>query len=438
MTASTTVHLPYGADSLTFDLPAANLLGVYAPNPVTPLLDVDAATQHALQSPIGLPPLGELARGARHVLLVVDDNTRPTPTERILPHLLNGLNAAGVPDSAIRLLIALGTHRAMTPEEMRIKYGAEVMARVEVRNHDAFDPHIMVDLGITPGGVHVAVNREVVASDLVIGVGSIVPHHIPGFSGGAKIIQPGVCGERTTGEVHLLSVRHPHSLLGVVENQVRHEMEAIAERAGLRAILNTVLDAEGRVVGLFFGEPRAAFRQGVALSRKVYGVALPALADIVIASSHPCDIEFWQAHKTLYAAGLCARPGGTIIVVTPCPEGLSVTHPEMVEFAGGSCREIEEKIARGEIADLTAAALALAWASTRQRTTVALVSGGIADSDARAVGFRPFATVQAALGEALARHGSQASISVLPYAPDTLPLLSLGGPSAEGASEILG
>jgi nickel-dependent lactate racemase len=221
----------------------------------------------------------------------------------------------------------------------------------------------------------------------------------------------------------LLSVRHSHSLLGVVENQVRHEMEDIAERAGLVAVLNTVLNAEGQVVGLVWGAPRAAFRQGVELSRAVYGVPVPALADIVIAGSHPCDSEFWQAHKTLYAAELCVRPGGTIIVVTPCPEGLAATHPEMAHFAGRSREGIEAALVSSEIADRTAGALALAWANTRQRATVALVSKGISETDARAIGFAPYPSIVAALDAALARHGSEATISVLPFAPDTLPLL---------------
>ncbi|MCD6518448.1 MAG: nickel-dependent lactate racemase, partial [Anaerolineae bacterium] len=373
--------------------------------------------------PIGGPPLRELARGARKVLIVADDGTRLTPTERILPVLLEELNAVGISDEAITLLIALGTHRAMTPSEIEQKFGREVVGRVQVLNHNAFEPSLLVDLGTTPGGVHVQVHRLAPEADLVIGVGSIVPHHIPGFSGGAKIIQPGICGEQTTGEVHLLSVRHPFSLLGRQENQVRQEMEAIAEQAGLRMIVNVVLDRQGRVAGVFVGEPRAAFRQGVSLSRRIYGVEVPGQADIVVASSHPCDSEFWQAHKTLYPAELCVRPGGTIIVVTPCPEGVSATHPEVLEFASWPKAEIDAAIRAGKMDDLVAGALTLAWAGTREKAEVFLVSGGISPEEARALGFRPFPSVQDALGAAFARHGPDARVMVLPYAPDILPLL---------------
>lgn len=418
------ICLPYGDGDLSFTVPARNLLGVYAPHDVPACRDVTFELRRALDAPIGGPTLGQLATGARRVVLVADDNTRPTPADRIVPSLLDELNAAGIPDAAIQVLVALGTHRKMTEDEMRLKFGADTLRRVSVLNHEAFEPAALVDLGSTPSGVSVKVNRRVLQADLIVGIGSIVPHHIPGFSGGAKIIQPGVCGERTTGQVHLLSVRRENSLLGVLENPVRAEMEAIAARAGLRAILNTVLDRHGQVVGAVYGDPRRAFRAGVELSRRVYGVQVPRLADIVVAGSHPCDIEFWQAHKTLYAAELVVRSGGTIIIVTPCPEGVAATHGEMLEFAGRPWEAIDDAIRAGEIRDLTAGALALAWANTRRRAQVVLVSGGILAEQARALGFDHADCLEEALGTALRRHGDDAQVAILPYAPDTLPIVA--------------
>lgn len=426
----THITIPYGRETLGLDIPAANLVGVYAPHPVAPVDDATAEIKRALAQPIGGPSLRELARHARRVVIVADDLTRPTPTQLIIPLLLDELQAAGVPDAAVQVIIALGTHRQMTEPEIVEKFGEQVVRRVPVINHNAFDDDALVDLGTTPSGVPVQVNRQVTEADLVLGVGSIVPHHIPGFSGGAKIIQPGVCGHRTTGEVHLLSVRHERSLMGVTESVVRQEMEAIAERVGLRAILNTVLDSVGRVVGAFYGEPKATFRRGVELSRQVYGVPVPGLADIVVASSSPCDSEFWQAHKTLYSAELCVRQGGTIIIVTPCPEGVAATHSGVLHFAGRPMAEIDAAIRAGEIEDLTGGALALAWANARRRATVAMVSGGITAEETRALGFQPFDTLDEALGDAFARHGAQARVTVLPFAPDTLPLLDEG--RAEG------
>ncbi|MFP3897137.1 MAG: nickel-dependent lactate racemase [Anaerolineales bacterium] len=422
MNSKIQIEIPYGEETIRCTVPTANLKGIHVPHEVPPVQDEKHEIRRALDHPIEAPPLQKVAQGAERVVIVADDNTRLTPTHIIVPLLLNALNAAGVPDEAVEILIALGTHRQMTESEIEQKFGSETTGRTPVINHNCNDDGALVDLGITPGGVSVQVNRRVLEADLVLGVGSIVPHHIPGFSGGAKIIQPGVCGARTTGQIHLLSVRRPTSLLGRMENEVRREMEAIAERAGLRAILNTILDSEGRLIRAVYGDPRPAFRRGVEVSRRVYGVPVPEKTDIVIASSHPCDIEFWQAHKTLYPAQRCVREGGTIIVVTPCPEGLSVTHPEIAEYAGREMDEIDAAIHSGEIEDLTAGALALAWASVRRHADVAMVSDGIGGEVAQRVGFHPYATLQEALDAALDHHGRDATISVLPYAPDTLPL----------------
>ena len=170
------------------------------------MADVKEEVIRALERPIGSGPLREIVKGAGKVVIVADDNTRLTPTDRILPVLLDEMNAAGVKDSQITVIIALGTHRFMTPQEILEKFGAEVVRRVAVKNHDYKNPAGLVDLGTTPNGTHVTVNREAYEADFKIGVGSIVPHHIPGYAGGAKIVQPGICGERTTAETHLLSV----------------------------------------------------------------------------------------------------------------------------------------------------------------------------------------------------------------------------------------
>ena len=149
---------------------------------------------------------------------------------------------------------------------------------------------------------------------------------------------------------------------------------------------------------------------------------MPAQADIVIAGSHPCDIEFWQAHKSLYPADIAVKYGGTIILVTPCPEGVSVTHRGMLEFTALPSDRIEALIENGTIQDVVSGALALAWAKVRQRAHVSLVSGGIPRQDVVALAFTPYDSVQDALEAALRRHGPQASVNVLPHAPDTLPV----------------
>jgi nickel-dependent lactate racemase len=418
------ITLPYGAEELTVKIPSHHLQAVLSPHPVAPCPDPAAEIARALHAPIGAAPLAEAARGARRAVIIADDLTRQTPVDRMIPPLLDELHAAGLHDDQIQVVIALGTHRPMTDVEIETRFGPAVTGRVAVRNNPWHDPAQLADLGVTPAGTPLSLSRVVVEADLVVGLGSILPHHIAGFSGGAKIVQPGISGPATTGATHYFSTRTRRSYLGLLENPVRAEMEVIAERVGLRAVFNVVLNAEGRLVQAFYGDPRQAFRAGVALCRQVYGVEVEGLADIVIAGSHPCDIEFWQAHKALYAADLVVREGGTIIVVTPCPEGVSVTHHDMLNFTALDAEKIEALIEAGTIADVVSGGLALAWAKIRQRARISLVSGGIPAEEARALGFTPFASLEQALEAARRRHGPAAKVTVLTHAPETLPLLA--------------
>jgi nickel-dependent lactate racemase len=256
-------------------------------------------------------------------------------------------------------------------------------------------------------------------------VGSIVPHHIPGFAGGAKIVQPGVSGEDTTAETHLLSVRAPRSYLGMENNPVREELNKIARQIGMNTIFNTVLNRKGEVVRAFFGDTVEAFNEGVKSSKDVYAVEIPEEADIVISGSHPCDIEFWQAHKTQYPSDLAVKAGGTIIIVTPCYEGVAVTHSDILEITHYSAEELRKKVAAKEVHDEVAAALAIAWAQVKERESVYLVSKGISAESARKLGFTHFETVQEAFDEAFARHGDKSRVTVLTHAPDMLPIIKV-------------
>jgi len=418
------IPLPYGDETLNVDVPARNLLAVLTPREAPACADARAEIQRALATPIGYAHLGDAARASRRVVIVADDLTRQTPVQVIIPVLLDELNRAGMRDEQVTVLIALGTHRYMTPPEIEARFGAEVTGRVQVINNPWQDPAQLMDLGATPNGTPVQVSRIALEADFLIGLGSIVPHHIPGYSAGAKIIQPGVCGAVTTGATHYLSTRAPRSYLGTVENLVRAELELIAGRVGLKCILNTVLDPAGRLVEAFYGDFVQAHRAGVRRAAQVYGVHAPGPADIVIAGSHPCDIEFWQAHKSLYPAEMCVKPGGSIIVVAPCPEGVSVTHHDtIVQYAALPSERIDALIQDGTIHDVVSGAVALAWVKVREHAPVSLVSGGIPHDDARALGFTPFDSIDDALAAALHKHGSDATISVLTHAPEILPLM---------------
>ena len=417
------IAMPYGDGTLPLRIAERNLFALLKPNPVEPCANPQAEVRRALNRPLGMARLSEAARGAARVVIVADDLTRQTPVDTIIPLLLEELHGAGISDDQVTVIVALGTHRPMTQEEIDVRFSPEVTSRVRVINNPWQDRSQLINLGSTMNGTPIWLNREAYEADFVIGVGSIVPHHIPGYSGGAKIIQPGISGPETTGHTHFLSTRTRRSYLGMLENPLRDEIELIGDMVGLKTILNTVLDTEGRLVRAFFGDSRVAFRMGAALARDVYGAPLAGQADIVIAGSHPCDIEFWQAHKSLYPADIAVKEGGSIIIVAPCPEGVAVTHQDMLNITGLDSRRIESMIEAGEIDDVVSGGLALAWAKMRERAKISLVSSGITRAESKALGFAKRASLDSALTMALRRHGSDATVTVMTHAPEMLPIL---------------
>jgi nickel-dependent lactate racemase len=417
------VTIPFDGNPLSFAVPDRNLVEVLSPKPSTPLSDLERAINRALDAPIGQEPLEKWVQSGDRVVLVSDDNTRLTPSDRIIPPLLERLNAAGVPDDRISCIMALGTHRYMTDAEMQAKVGDGVYRRIRVFNHEWRDPAALVDLGVSSQGTPLLVNRAVAEADVVIGLGAIVPHHIPGFSGSSKIIQPGVSGARTTAETHLLSCSGGgDSFLGIADNSVRRDMDDMADRVGMRTIFNVVMDSQGGVVGVFFGDMRLAFKAGIELATGIYGVPYHETPDIVLANSYPCDLDFWQSHKSQYPAQRMVRPGGTIIVCTPAPEGVSPVHTDLLDFTAWSSREIKTAYREGRIKNGVAAALATAWAMVREKASVIMVSPGIPAADKARLGHTHADSIDAAIVEALRRQGPDARLSVLTHAPDMLPV----------------
>ncbi len=420
--------IPFGGEPYELEIPDRNLAEVLGPKPSRAVPDLDAAIEAALDAPIAQSPLEVWVEPTDKVIIVSDDATRLTPVDRMLPPLLRRLNAAGVPNDRIGCIMALGTHRYMTEDELRAKVGTAVFEQIRVFNHEWRDSRTLVDLGTSSQGTPLLVNRAVVEADVVIGLGTIVPHHIPGFSGSSKIIQPGVCGDRTTAETHLLSCESGgDSYLGIEDNPVRRDMDDMADRVGLRTIFNAVLNDTGEVVGLFYGAMRPAFRAGVELARELYGVEYRETPDIVLANSHPCDLDFWQSHKSLYPAQRMVRPGGTIIVCTPAPEGVSPVHTELLEFTAWPSQDIKAAYRDGRLTKGVACALAIAWAMVREHASVINYSPGITSEEKAALGHTHAPTLAWAVEEALRRQGPDAHLSVLTHAPELLPIGPIAG-----------
>ncbi len=321
-------RIPYSKTHLEFTLPAGMRATVAESRPVPPLSDPEAAIAEALTHPVGSPPLRELARPGDRVCIVFTDITRASPDHLLVPAILRELEAAGVRDGDITLLCGIGMHRASTLEEKVAKLGREVIARYRVIDNEPRNPEALVDLGVTPGGVPVQVHRAAVEADLLIATGIVEPHQYAGYSGGRKTVAVGAAGEALIAHTHGPAfVDHPGTRLGRIEGNPFHEaVTEAARRAGLRFILNAVLDDEHRILKVAAGDPEAAFLELVAFARTVYEVPIPQQYDVAIGGvGYPKDTNLYQASRAPsylhFAPTPVVRKGGYYIIPARCEEG---------------------------------------------------------------------------------------------------------------------
>jgi len=418
------VELPFGPKFVKIEVPRRNLIAIVEPRQVQAAIDGTAEAERALRNPIGKERISNLVKKGSKVVILSEDNTRPTPVNEILPPILEELNGCGVKDKDITAIMALGTHRPMTDKEMSKKLGEEITERIEVVNHECEDPESLEDLGKTSKGTPIFVNKTALKADFMIGVGMICPHRVAGYGGGAKIVQPGISGKVTTGHTHWMSALYEaEKIMGIEQNPVREEMNQIASKAKLGFIINAVLNQEEHIVKVVAGDFIKAFKEGVQESRKVWEVKVPEKADIVIADSHPADMDMWQAAKGIYASELIVKPGGTIILITPCWEGVSKQHPQVLQFGYRPFNQLKKLVERKEITDLVAAAhIAHVGRVIREKAKCILVSEGITESDALKLGFEYANTPQDAVNRALDDHGSKARVTVIKESSELMPM----------------
>jgi nickel-dependent lactate racemase len=409
----------------SIEIPEKNLLGVFSPSIFTIEKSEEQIIEEALSHPIGSAPLNRMLTGQEKVLIVVDDYTRSTPVQKILPCLIKELERTGIKKDRTRILVALGTHRPMTEEERIAKFGQKLYKPYSILNHEWWNPSQLIHLGETEKGTPIFVNRIVREVDFIIGVGQIVPHRVSGFSGGGNIIQPGICGEETTGKTHWLSARFKgREILGKIENPVKDEIEEVALKAGLKWIINTIQDGTGRTVDAVAGDPILAYRKGGNRSLEVYKAELPQDADIVITDSHPYDSELWLAAKGIYASELAVKQDGVVILISPCPEGVSPSHPEVLEFGYQTFEDADRLFRQGRIHKLTAAAhLVHVGRVIKERAKSIFVSQGISKEEKERLGFIHAEDPQEALEMAFSILGRQARIAILQRGGEILPVI---------------
>jgi len=215
--------ITYGQKKINFLVPKKNYCYYIEPKKINQEEDDKFYVKKAFYETIGALSLNEVLHNGMKVLLIVDDLTRPTPKKRLTPLVIKELVKLGIKKQDITVLIALGTHRYMTHREIINTFGAETVESVKIFNHEWADPENLIDLGRTSNNIKMIVNKKVIETDFSIGVGSIVPHSEAGWSGGGKIVQPGICGWETTAATHLMAAKNPKYLdiAGTINNRVR-------------------------------------------------------------------------------------------------------------------------------------------------------------------------------------------------------------------------
>jgi len=413
----------YYSDIEGVNIPDDNFAGIFKPKTNDNNFEVEELVLEALQNPIGTNRLKQAIEAGDEILILSDDNTRSTPVDKILNFLLPRLHKLGVKKEDITILMALGTHRPMDKEELVEKLGKQIVDEYNVVSHLWDKDEQNIYYGKTSEGIEVWGNKLLKESDFVIGIGHIVPHRVAGFSGGGKIAQPGVCTGKTTGETHWISALVPGvDIMGQRDNIVRKQIDESAKLMGLDFIINVVQDLEEKVVDIFAGDLVEAHRAGCESAKNLYGVKIPK-ADIVIADSYPADIELWQAAKGVYASELVVKEGGYVILVTPCPEGVSKSHPEIEEFGYQNLEETQRLIDNKELEELSVAAhLVHVGRTIKEKASGIMVCPNIANDLKEKLGFISADSVQEALEYALDKKGEDASVVAMLHAGDILPV----------------
>jgi nickel-dependent lactate racemase len=319
------VRLAFGKAGLEVELPPGYRYRVLEARSAQPLADPLRAIEESLDAPLGAPPVRELARGKRSAGISVCDITRPAPNRQVLPPLLRRLEEAGIAREAITIFIATGLHRPATAEEIRQIVGPEAASAYRVLNHNARELREHRYLGATAAGTPAWIDERFMAADLHITLGFIEPHLMLGYSGGRKLIVPGLAAQPTIQVLHSPKfMRDPRAVEGSIEDNPLHaEMLALAALARHDFIVDVALARDRRIAGVFAGHPLAAHRKGVEFVSRVMLETLPEPVDAAITTSagYPLDLTYYQSIKGVTAAAHIVKPGGKILLAAACEEG---------------------------------------------------------------------------------------------------------------------
>jgi nickel-dependent lactate racemase len=423
------LRLAYGKTGLDVRLPDGLRIDVIEPKHVEALANQAEAVRHALRHPVGSRPLRELVKPSDTVGIVCNDITRATPYQTILPVLLSELGH--VPDHAITLLIATGTHRPNTPDELRTMLGERIVDRFRIVQNDANDRDSHALVGTTKGGNEIWIHRDYLRCDLHILTGFIEPHFFAGFSGGGKACMPGLALLETTLRNHnARNMDHPMATWGVTHgNPVWEEIREAAVMTAPSFLLNVALNREKQITAVFAGDVDQAHEQGCAFVKRHAMSGVKAPYDIVITSNsgYPLDLNLYQSVKGMSAAAQVVRQGGAIILAADCWDGI----PEhglykRLLFEATSAASLLEKM-REDDCRCQDSWQAHIHASICQKASVYLYSHNLTDDQIERAMLKPCRDIAATVSQLLKSYGRDTSLCVLPEGPQTIPYISNAG-----------
>jgi nickel-dependent lactate racemase len=411
----------FKGEGLTFDLPDDwNLLAMAEPRDVDAVKDIEAEVKRALDNPIGMEPLSKIVPNLENKKTVIlsEDQTRPTPVGLIALPLINELNRLGIPDEDIQVIIARGTHRHPTEDEVRDKLGEEVLKRVKVSVHDADDQDNLVLVGTTSRGTPCWTNRLVAEAGLKIGIGTSNPHYFAGYGGGPKIVLPGISGRESVKKNHVL-LGEPNSVQGIRQgNPVWEDMLEAARIVGLDMKIDTVLNSQTEVYKVFAGDVEAEQKEAVEALLEIYGVTVPRLADVTITSGYPLEIDLIQSGKAILLADAVTKPGGTIILISACSDGAGPMMYETLSEKPES-EQVIEWIAEGK-ASTTGGPMASRLRSLLKAKTLLVVTDGLTAQQLQDMDMEHAASVEEAISRVRTRY-KRPDVIVLPVGSSTFP-----------------
>lgn len=420
------VRLEYGRTGLWAELPDESVDAVLELRPSVPLADPAQTILQSLETPIGARPLREIAQGKRNACILVCDITRPVPNEAILTPMLRILHEAGLARENILILVATGLHRPNLGDELVEMVGEKIAKNYRIENHEGKDLDQHAYLGMSPNGVPVYLDRRYLDADLKITTGLIEPHLMAGYSGGRKVICPGIAGLPTVRAWHSPRfLEHPRVGCGLVEgNPVHAENTAIAQMAGCDFIVNVCIDGERRITDVVAGDMILAWEAGVELCRKTVAVPVNEPVDIVVTScaGYPLDTTFYQSVKGLTGAKAIVKQGGTIVLAASMTEGIG--SPEFQELLRQteSLELFMERIMDDNYFYMDQWQLE-ELAKVTRHCQVHVVTDGLPAEKLSDLFVCPFPSIEAALADAFQHHGPDARIAVIPKGPYVLATL---------------